>query len=297
MPINAAYKVKLLLSSLLKRPTETYDRLHLQLTDRWRTRPDGSQTSQYTTREWGQVLSDLSSVLGQGLDRFMAEPAHESIVTQVLATMKEKVRDAPFRVTYNGDRRLADLCYSTCRALRPQIVVETGVAYGVTSAYILQAMAENGVGTLHSIDLPPVAALDPSKESYIGILIPSELRDRWRLHRGTSARILPDLLPTLGQVEMAVLDSRFTYDVKFGEMRLLEPALAPHSILIADDIDRSSAFADWIVRSKPLFSAVIEESKEKAGSMMGISIQRSASLGAIDKEPEPEMILAAQPRD
>jgi predicted O-methyltransferase YrrM len=39
------------------------------------------------------------------------------------------------------------------RKIKPKIVVETGVSFGITSSFILQAMEENGFGTLYSIDL------------------------------------------------------------------------------------------------------------------------------------------------
>jgi predicted O-methyltransferase YrrM len=34
------------------------------------------------------------------------------------------------------------------RKIKPKIVVETGVSFGVTSSFILQAMEDNGFGTL-----------------------------------------------------------------------------------------------------------------------------------------------------
>jgi predicted O-methyltransferase YrrM len=275
MPTDTVYTARLLLRSLLQRPAETYDRLYLQLTDRWHIRSSAKRIPKYRTTEWDDVLLTMSTILGQDLGGFLEERERTEIFTQVVTATKEQLQDGPFRAAYNGDRRLADLCYAVCRAVKPQIVLETGVAYGVTSAYILQAMAVNQTGTLHSIDLPPVAALDLSKESFVGILIPQRLRDRWRLHRGTSARILPKLLPELGQVDMAVLDSRFTYEVKFEEMRMLEPVLARSSVLISDDVDRSPAFEDWISMSEPLFSAVVKESKDKADSMMGVSVHKS----------------------
>ncbi len=274
MRTESVHKARLLFKALLTRPAETYDRLYLQLTDRLHIRPNLERSSPYSTQEWTDVVANLSSALGEDLHAFISERARIEIFEEVVSTKRNKIEHGPFRASYNGDRRLADLCYAVCRALKPQVALETGVAYGVTSAYILQAMAMNGRGVLHSIDLPPVAALDPSKESYVGILVPARLRERWRLHRGTSARILPRLLPELGSIDMAVLDSRFTYVVKFEEMRLLRPALAPNSVLIADDVDRSAAFTDWVSMSKPVVSAVVDESSDKAGSMMGISVHK-----------------------
>jgi hypothetical protein len=47
-----------------------------------------------------------------------------------------------------------DRLYGLVRALRPEFVVETGIATGVSTALISAAVIENGAGRLYSIDLP-----------------------------------------------------------------------------------------------------------------------------------------------
>src|SRR5579862_4942290 len=44
--------------------------------------------------------------------------------------------------------------YVVVRALMPDVMVETGVCNGKSSAFVLNAMDHNGRGHLHSIDLP-----------------------------------------------------------------------------------------------------------------------------------------------
>src|SRR6266403_4839363 len=44
--------------------------------------------------------------------------------------------------------------YVICRALEPEVVIETGVASGLSSAYILKALSDNVRGRLYSVDLP-----------------------------------------------------------------------------------------------------------------------------------------------
>jgi len=46
--------------------------------------------------------------------------------------------------------------YAICRKLKPHVVIETGVHYGASSAFILQALYDNNFGHLYSIDLPDV---------------------------------------------------------------------------------------------------------------------------------------------
>ena len=89
--------------------------------------------------------------------------------------------DAPFSLFHNGDFGLGRLCYMLVRVTRPSSVVETGVCYGVTSAFLLQAIRVNGNGCLHSIDFPPFGQ---SGDEFVGRLVPEQLRSYWRLHRG-----------------------------------------------------------------------------------------------------------------
>ena len=56
----------------------------------------------------------------------------------------------------DGDAGLTRAIWCLVRHLRPKKIVETGVAHGVTSRCILEALDRNGIGHLWSIDLPPV---------------------------------------------------------------------------------------------------------------------------------------------
>ena len=60
----------------------------------------------------------------------------------------------------------APIVYATVRILKPSIVVETGVASGVSTTLILQALSLNGKGQLYSIDiLTSTHLLDCQKDS------------------------------------------------------------------------------------------------------------------------------------
>src|SRR5687768_7205690 len=52
--------------------------------------------------------------------------------------------------------------YFLVRALKPRIAVETGVCYGASTSYILEALVRNGGGTLYSIDLGNTAEEPPN---------------------------------------------------------------------------------------------------------------------------------------
>jgi predicted O-methyltransferase YrrM len=90
-----------------------------------------------------------------------------------------------------GDSALGRIVYAVVRATRPDVVVETGVATGVTSAYLLAALEDNGHGALHSIDLPPT---DMVAAGHVGAAIPADLKARWTYHWGSSRRLLSKVL-------------------------------------------------------------------------------------------------------
>lgn len=58
----------------------------------------------------------------------------------------------------DGSPELLRVIAAAVRLVKPDIMVETGVARGASSAVALAAMQENDRGHLHSIDLPPLAA-------------------------------------------------------------------------------------------------------------------------------------------
>ena len=121
---------------------------------------------------------------------------------------------------YVGDLRFhAISLYVIVRALKPELMIETGVAHGKSSLFILRAMEMNNFGKLISIDLPPDGNLsDGAKtnlgEKSIGWLVDDSLRHRWELVIGDSIEMLSKL-QTHGVLETNQIflhDSLHTFD-------------------------------------------------------------------------------------
>jgi hypothetical protein len=133
--------------------------------------------------------------------------------------------------------------YAAIRAITPNLVVETGIANGVSSAYLLLALQKNGRGQLHSIGLSDPAFVPAGREP--GWLVPSWLRGRWQIHFGDATEILPGLLPQLGMIDAFIHDSRHTYEHMLWEFETAYPFLGPGKLLLADDATWNSAFLDF----------------------------------------------------
>jgi len=133
--------------------------------------------------------------------------------------------------------------YAAVRALAPACVVETGVANGVSSAYLLLALHKNGQGRLHSIGLEDPTFLPPGAAP--GWLVPTWLRGSWRIHLGDAREILGSLLSQLGSVDMFIHDSLHTYEHMSWEFQNAYPALRSGGLLVADDALWNDSFYDF----------------------------------------------------
>jgi hypothetical protein len=133
--------------------------------------------------------------------------------------------------------------YAAVRALQPDIVVETGVASGVSSSYLLLAMQRNQKGHLYSVEIGDKSYLPPGKDP--GWIVPEALRSRWTMYIGDSAALLPGLLGRLGQVDIFIHDSLHTYDQMKFEFNLARPFIRPGGLLLADDALWNNAFKEF----------------------------------------------------
>jgi Methyltransferase domain len=210
----------------------------------------------FDQRPLEEVLRGLDGVLGRDVSGFVQEDGRRELDAEVRERMDRLGPDLPFPAAYSADPSLSVLCYALCRALRPAVVLETGVAYGVSSAFIVKALAVNGEGELHSVDRAPVR---PGVDEYIGALVPDDLRSRWTLHRGTSHRLVPRLLPGMEGLALFIHDSQHTYRNVSWELRTVTPHLTRPAAVLVDDASGNHAFEHWADRSRPAFSAIVEE--------------------------------------
>lgn len=254
-----------LISLLLGRPTEFINRTSSIFSGRLepfiRKRPD------YPVNEEAAVVSQLSNLLSADLRGILEEPAVRQIELETLENLKALPPNAPFPLFHNGDFRLARICYALVRAMRPPAVVETGVCYGVTSAFILKAMEQNSAGLLHSIDLPP---LGRDADDFVGWLIPTQLKQRWHLIRGLSTDFLPKILPELGNIDVFVHDSLHTFRNMRQEFEIVTPYLGRPAAVVSDDIEGNSAFLEWSSRYRPDYCACLQETEKR--SLLGIGL-------------------------
>ncbi|MGI0131684.1 MAG: class I SAM-dependent methyltransferase [Thermoplasmata archaeon] len=225
-----------------------------------RAMPDVAWVTQLT----GRSIDEVESVLAELGDLAEVEGAirtrHVSAGRDFYAQFR-----APFEL------------YALVRLTAPEHVVETGVSSGVSSAHILLALARNGRGTLHSIDLPlrqksltlgaresPVA-LPPGKKS--GWAIPAPVKAGWDLHLGPSQQLLPVLVERLPSIGLFLHDDLHTPTHLAFELATIRAKLTPGAIVLADN-------TQWTGRAFDRFAASLRVPVyRRAGSdLVGLNV-------------------------
>jgi predicted O-methyltransferase YrrM len=139
------------------------------------------------------------------------------------------------------------LLYQICQIMKPEVIVETGVCWGFSTACILQSLKNNKKGSLYSIDIPPpyFNALNATS----GCLIPTELKEGWKLFEGTSSELLPPLLDKLGCIDLFIHDSLHTYDNMMFEYEAAWNHIRHGGLLMSHDTGiHSFPFRDFAER-------------------------------------------------
>lgn len=144
--------------------------------------------------------------------------------------------------------------YAVVRLMRPNVVLETGVHDGLSSALILRAMSRNEEGCLVSIDLPDINL--PMGVDGPGWLIPEELKSRWQLCLGDSRRMLPVVARKHAPIDIFIHDSDHSAEFQTFEYRTVRPLLAGDGALLGDDAIPelfATLAKEW--KSSPIFAA------------------------------------------
>jgi len=134
--------------------------------------------------------------------------------------------------------------FALVRVVRPRTIIESGVASGVSSTFLLLGAKSNGWGKLHSIDFPVKRKEAGRNESWAipgrrssGWAVPRALRRGWDLRLGRSEDLLKPLLEEIGVLEFYCHDSPVDVEHFEFEMRAILPHLRPGSLVVADNTD------------------------------------------------------------
>jgi predicted O-methyltransferase YrrM len=157
----------------------------------------------------------------------------------------------------------AQFLYWAVRRAKPRTIVQTGVSNGLSSAFMMLALARNGPqGRLYVIDLP--AIFDPEDPAWIkrgnvygvaipqgkssGWMVPDIYHDRFEVEIGDAKTLLPPLIGRLDRVDMFFHDSDHTYQHMMFEFEEVKRKLASDGIIVSHDISWNASLWDFADR-------------------------------------------------
>jgi len=165
-------------------------------------------------------------------------------------------KEHPYPIEYGLQKEICRLLSTICFYSNPDVIVETGIAYGFSSAYVLLALKTLKKGKLISID--GVFRPWETKEK-IGEAIPTELRNRHEIiFENNTISKLDEILRKTGKIDIFIHDSLHIYSHMMKEYCLAWPYIKEGGFLISDDVFLNDAFLDFAnkINHKPFIISI-----------------------------------------
>jgi predicted O-methyltransferase YrrM len=127
-----------------------------------------------------------------------------------------------------------------CRAQRPVATLEVGMAWGLSTLHILQALAENGVAPRHVL-------MDPFQygayhNAALRALRELGLEGGVEFYPEPSSLVLPRLVSTGRRFDLAFIDGDHSFDAVFLDLVYADQLLKPGGVVVFDDISWDGVF-------------------------------------------------------
>jgi predicted O-methyltransferase YrrM len=214
----------------------------------------------------GDVVDDnvWKTVLDTAMDEAKTVPGYQQVMDRIGETERyladlEKKYGAYYKP---GWVNMADaiFLYWVIRTLKPKTVVQTGVCNGLSSAFMMLALAKNGEeGHLHVVDMSPIFdGANPAwteKNRVYGVvvpegktsgwLVPDVLAHRFHVHVGDAKKLLPPLVDSLPEIDMFYHDSDHTYNHMMLEFIESKRKLTQGGAIVVDDVAWNAATWDF----------------------------------------------------
>lgn len=117
---------------------------------------------------------------------------------------------------------------------KPKLACEVGLAYGISSLYILDAMQQHGNGRLIGMD--PAQHDGTWRGGGLFNLQRAGFIDRYEFHEDTSQRVLPRLAAAGTRIQFGFIDGWHTFDHTLVDFFYIDQMLDVGGVLVPDDV-------------------------------------------------------------
>ena len=166
-----------------------------------------------------------------------ASPANALRALPTTASAQERA-DAAAEIYMPISPDTGTLAYSLVRAVRPEVVVEFGMSYGISTVHLAAAVRDNGRGLVYTTEMSTrkVAA---ARETFST----AGLADSITILEGDA---LETLAQVAGEIGFVLLDG--WKELYVPVLQQLEPRLSPGALILADNTshDQTAPYLDYI---------------------------------------------------
>ena len=179
--------------------------------------------------------------------------------TDIIISDIKKIQERNSKIEL-GNNYAVEIIYFLMINFKPNIVLETGVAAGLSSRCILEALKKNEKGKLYSSDFPYFRLKNPEK--YIGIMVPEKLKKNWHLEILGDDKNIKKFKLKINYADIILYDSDKRYSGKVKFFEAVKSLLRSNTIIVIDDLHNDSFFLEYVKKNK-CKNWFIVESKRK----------------------------------
>jgi hypothetical protein len=239
----------------------------------WQRRANYQYLKVEVDKAWDEHLHTMLGAAwpcphGQRLDEIMAD-----ISALLGARGLELGRHHTYGWYSDAESSLCRAVWCVALHIRPEVVIETGVAHAVSSRIVLEALRENDIGHLWSIDL--LHPFNHRLHADTGVAVSDVCRPRWSYIEGSSRQRLPSLVAEVGHVGMFIHDSLHTARNTLFEMEQVASAMPVGAVMLVNDISFHDSFVTFAKRH-PEYQTIICPLTETLG-MFGIAVKSTSA--------------------
>lgn len=234
------------------------------------------------------MLSLVTSMPLSAIQGFLTELDED---VHLKSHIKQMTASSPKRLTADAEARYGRRAgwYALVRALKPKVVVETGVDKGLGTCVLAAALMKNRdegyEGRLIATDIDPTA----------GFLFASPYDQVGKIMYGDSIATLTGMREA---IDLFIADSAHTAEYEGGEYETVQQRLAPQAVIVSDNAHVTQELAHFAERTSRQFLYFQENPRDHfyPGAGMGIAYRgHSAPKEHINEQADLRVLRVGTP--
>lgn len=157
------------------------------------------------------------------------------VIEDIQRTGTTLLRDGRRVAIHSGvDSRSGDVLRHAVETAQPRTGCEVGLAYGISTLHILDAMKNNGDGVLIGMD--PAQHDTTWQGGGLHNIERAGFADRYRFHEEASQSLLPRLATQGTRIQFAFVDGWHTFDHALVDFFYLDQMMDVNGVVVLDDV-------------------------------------------------------------